>query len=222
VARQTYLLTGALSGMIGGPGRANIVGNAKIVLENMKSIMAAVKSTIPALLGSEITEEEENEILSETLTLIQDVQTRFNRMPPPIFSGAQKESMRALLETIVVEMNGIGEILRSPQNKPPPPSPKGPPAGASPVGIALLSTALMITSAVVDLANVIVSAVDQQNNYLLQLAELMLHYANVVEIVASCKAVRNRIAHQSHLVISLLGLAQAVNLATDPTLYNIR
>jgi len=210
VATAVNNLVNAMTALLSGTVRTNVMGSAKVVAESLKSIIVSLKSTVPARLGPEITEDEQKQLLDDALSKVQHAQNRFLQNAPPVFSHPSKQNVKHNLEKIIVEMHSITSVLCDTQTK------------ATPDGPVLLSAMLNLTSSVVALGGSVVMEIEGgKNEYMLLPTDLAMYYANIVAVIAACRATRNRIAHQSHLSIAILGLATAISIIVDASFYNM-
>ena len=70
VATKAYQLATSMSALLSGQNRTNVMGSAKVVAESLKGIIVGVKSTVPARLGPEVSEDEGRQLLDDALSTV--------------------------------------------------------------------------------------------------------------------------------------------------------
>lgn len=195
-------------------------GDVKKVAENLKNLMILVKDTVPQRVEPDITDEEEDTIYDYAIEVFRST---IGRAPPPSLSY-QRQDVIKHLELLAQEANNIKTAWRTI---------KAPPSAApnkklstvlvvsvAPAGPSTLTSALAMSASVAELAFMISANKNPDDQErALNAAELLVHCANILEIVAAARAVRNRIAAQSEFPIALLMLGWAVSFALDSAYY---
>jgi len=199
---------------------AAIAAQLKIVVENLKNVMVLIKSNMPSKVGKELLPAEESTLYKEAIDLLTQTVEGMNSRPSKEMPFREVEPhVKSALTQLPKLQSGFREIhgLTNQKEKM-----KG---GLGALGRGVLGDAQQLAAATVAAARLCAAKLSElQPNQLaeewkdgrLAATETMVMGGWMVELVVACIAIRNRLAHHSHVPIVLVLFSISAQLALFP------